>query len=136
MPFGIEFLFDFNGLLIFKNGANGNLWKSDGTTSGTVEITNISTNYFAVMNNHLYFVGNDGDHGHELWNSDGTTLASGGNDNLLCLWDIRNSGDNSNRTQNYHTPRHSVTVMLLPLLYHLLLLIRTCLLYTSPSPRD
>ena len=71
-----SYLFDFNGLLIFKNGANGNLWKSDGTTSGTVELTNISTNYFAVMNNHLYFVSNDGDHGHELWKSDGTTAGT------------------------------------------------------------
>ena len=71
-----SYLFDFNGLLIFKNGYNGKLWKSDGTNSGTVKLTDITGNYFVEMNNQLYFVGYDGAYGHELWKSDGTTAGT------------------------------------------------------------
>ena len=46
------------------------------------------------------------------WNQEGTTLASGGNDNMLCLWDARGSsaaagaGSALGRTQ---APRHVMT---------------------------
>jgi cell division cycle protein 20 (cofactor of APC complex) len=36
------------------------------------------------------------------WNEDGSTLASGGNDNYLCLWDAKMS---SSRRQHWVTPR-------------------------------
>jgi len=36
------------------------------------------------------------------WSPDGTTLASGGNDNTLCLWDVHTSGST-------HSPRFSLT---------------------------
>jgi ELWxxDGT repeat protein len=62
------------------------LWKSDGTTAGTVMVKDIypgidnygvDPNGFAyasaVVGNDLFFLGNDGTTGYELWKSDGTT---------------------------------------------------------------
>lgn len=42
------------------------------------------------------------------WNDDGTTLASGGNENFLCVWDAAISARNSNRAENYQ-PRLLLT---------------------------
>ncbi|MFN6566016.1 ELWxxDGT repeat protein [Dendronalium sp. ChiSLP03b] len=89
-------LIQVNDTLYFfaDNGINGTeLWKSDGTTAGTILVKDInpgsgsSTNYyippdkFAIsysnelidVNGTLYFTANDGTHGIELWRSDGTT---------------------------------------------------------------
>jgi len=58
---------------------NYELWKSDGTTSGTVLVKDINPNGSAVQTtlhksgNTLYFTANDGTNGYELWKSDGTT---------------------------------------------------------------
>ena len=61
------------------DGTNGNeLWKSDGTASGTVMVKDInasgSSNSYAhtVIGNTLYFWADDGTNGYELWISDGT----------------------------------------------------------------
>ena len=66
-----------------NDGSNGEeLWKSDGTASGTVMVKDIrsgSAGSFSsescckpvVMNNELYFSASDGT-GYELWKSDGT----------------------------------------------------------------
>ena len=62
------------------DGTNGvELWKSDGTASGTVMVKNIrsgslsSSPYeFTAIGNTLYFAANDGTNGIELWKSDGT----------------------------------------------------------------
>ena len=67
-----------------SDGTNGvELWKSDGTASGTVMVKDInpgsgeSFSYTpavkpVVMNNELYFQAKDGTSGFELWKSDGT----------------------------------------------------------------
>ena len=83
------------------DGPNGvELWKSDGTASGTVmvkDITSGSAGSFSytpavkpvVMNNELYFNANDGNNGYELWKSDGT--ASG----TVMVKDINIGGSDS-----------------------------------------
>ena len=62
-----------------NDGTNGDeLWKSDGTASGTVMVKDIrsgfGTNFahFTAVGNTLYFQANDGTNGAELWKSDGT----------------------------------------------------------------
>lgn len=79
---------EFNGELYFTAGtdAEGNeLWKTDGTTNGTVLVKDIETNntfgvgfgsnphYFCVYNNKLYFSAFESVQGRELYVTDGTT---------------------------------------------------------------
>ncbi|WP_310557364.1 ELWxxDGT repeat protein [Flavobacterium sp.] len=82
-------LVNINGTLFFSasdsevnsNNQNSELWKSDGTSAGTVKVKEIRTgtyNYGSFPNNltnangTLYFSANDGINGIELWKSDGT----------------------------------------------------------------
>ncbi len=74
-----------DGTLYFvaNDGSNGfELWKSDGTASGTVLVKDIhpSSNSNPVnltnVNGILYFKANDGSNGCELWKSDGTTAGT------------------------------------------------------------
>jgi ELWxxDGT repeat protein len=75
-----------NGLLYFKatNGTNGEeLWKSDGTPAGTVEVKDIYTGAIGsvpddltIWDNKLYFAANDDTHGREIWVSDGTAIGT------------------------------------------------------------
>jgi ELWxxDGT repeat protein len=85
---------------VANDGTNGiELWKSDGTSSGTVMVKDIrsgssSSSPVALVRvgTTLYFVANDGTNGVELWKSDGT--ASG----TVMVKDI-NSGSSSSNPQ-------------------------------------
>ena len=66
------------------DGTNGvELWKSDGTASGTVMVKDInsgsgssSPDRLTAVGNTLYFQANDGTNGYELWKSDGTASST------------------------------------------------------------
>jgi len=66
------------------NGVNDDeLWKSDGTTAGTVLVKDImpgtassSPQGFYEFNNQLFFEANNGANGTELWKTDGTTAGT------------------------------------------------------------
>lgn len=87
---GPYYLKTINNILFFRasDGINGEeLWKSDGTTAGTVLVKDIKvgTMYsnglpyyteFCNVNGTLYFAGDDGINGIELWKSDGTTAGT------------------------------------------------------------
>ena len=73
------------GLLFFfqNDGSNGReLWRSDGTALGTFMVRdlcpgscgsrNMYSNPLAAVGNYVFFAGNDGVHGLELWVTDGT----------------------------------------------------------------
>ena len=76
----------FNNELYFvgMTASGGNeLWKSDGTSAGTVMVKDISPgttssnpSEFFVENGYLYFSADDGLHGKELWRTDGTTAGT------------------------------------------------------------
>ena len=70
------------------------LWKSDGTETGTVVIKNINTSSgswpdkFAIVGSELFFVARDDTHGDELWKTDGTEAGT-----VLIKDIIEGSGD-------------------------------------------
>lgn len=70
----ISQLTNVSGTLFFRghNGTRSALWKSDGTTSGTVVVKQVATDHLTNVNGTLFFNGFDSDHGYELWSSDGT----------------------------------------------------------------
>lgn len=92
-----------NGILFFAldDGLHGvELWKSDGTSIGTIMVKNIKTPQNSInddpgsnpgkltnVNDTLYFAADDGIHGKELWKSDGTEAGT------IMVKDINPSGN-------------------------------------------
>ncbi|MBC7817675.1 MAG: hypothetical protein IAG10_12350, partial [Planctomycetaceae bacterium] len=80
---GPSYLVEINGTLFFAAGNNESgreLWKSDGTTAGTVRVKDINVGsggaYPSELTNvggTLFFTADDGIRGQALWKSDGTT---------------------------------------------------------------
>jgi ELWxxDGT repeat protein len=76
-------LTDINGTLFFyaQGDSSGyELWKSDGTSTGTVLVKDINPGYdsshpngFTNLNGTLFFVANNGTSGRQMWKSDGTS---------------------------------------------------------------
>ena len=89
----------FGDTLYFQanDGEHGNeLWKSDGTTDGTVMVKDIrdgsgssDLSDLTVVGDTLYFSAYDGEHGNELWKSDGTA------DGTVLVKDIRDGSSSS-----------------------------------------
>ena len=89
---GVEMVTAMNGIVFFvaDDGTNGlELWRSDGTADGTRVVANIGPGSangagnsivgggsYPVINNVLYFGGNDGVTGEELWRTDGTAAGT------------------------------------------------------------
>lgn len=85
---GIEPRFDIREMLavgdwlyfVADDGVHGReLWRSDGTEDGTVQVSDInpgsgssSPRWLATFGDDLYFVADDGARGFELWRTDGT----------------------------------------------------------------
>lgn len=78
-------LFSNGSYLLFAantTAAGNELWKSDGTNSGTILLEDINTGHsgadssnpdnFTVLNNIVLFTATDATHGNELWKTDGT----------------------------------------------------------------
>ncbi|MEO8403473.1 MAG: ELWxxDGT repeat protein [Chitinophagaceae bacterium] len=96
----ICYLTTVNNTLFFaaNDGVNGmELWKSDGTSAGTLlvkdiypGIANSSIGYLTNVNSTLFFVANSGTNGTELWKSDGTAAGT------IMVKDIRTGGMGSN----------------------------------------
>lgn len=69
-------------------GTDHELWKSDGTAAGTVQVAQIysahgrytsggaDVNNITIAGSKIFFTANDGVHGNELWESDGTTAGT------------------------------------------------------------
>jgi ELWxxDGT repeat protein len=80
------------------DGPGGNeLWKSDGTAIGTVQVKNIAPgsgnsnpNYLVALGGILYFSASDSVNGNELWKSDGTSPGT------VMVKDIRTGAVSSN----------------------------------------
>jgi ELWxxDGT repeat protein len=77
-------LTNINGTLFFTDGDGlsdaPQLWKSDGTTAGTVMVkdfgSDADTNDLTDVNGTLYFAAFDPLHGTQLWKSDGTSAST------------------------------------------------------------
>lgn len=82
-------LYEVGNTLFFNanDGLHGyELWKSDGTVSGTSMVKDINDNtqgftssdpmFLTSVGNNLYFAANDGEHGFELWRSNGTSTGT------------------------------------------------------------
>ena len=114
-------LTEFNGKLYFtaNDGESGReLYVSDGTAEGTQLVADINPDigsypsgshpsYFTELNGKLYFTANDGEHGNELWVTDGTT------EGTQLVADIKpqtDSSDDYRGSKNGSSPRDLTVV--------------------------
>lgn len=96
----ICYLTRVNNTLFFaaNNGTHGmELWKSDGTTAGTMMVKDInagagssSIGYLTAVGSNVFFVASNGINGTELWKSDGTEAGT------VMVKDIRSGSLGSN----------------------------------------
>ena len=97
---GLDYLLAAGNIVYFAadDGLRGlELWKSNGTSEGTVRVKNIARGAgdsnphgFAEVNGTVFFVADDGAHGRELWKSNGK---AGG---TVLVKDIRSGAEGSN----------------------------------------
>ncbi|MFN4146241.1 MAG: ELWxxDGT repeat protein [Runella sp.] len=76
-----RFLTNANGTLYFtaqENGTTTSLWKSNGSTNGTVKVTELLGTAYGLTNvgNTLYFAADQSGFGFELWKSNGTAAGT------------------------------------------------------------
>jgi trimeric autotransporter adhesin len=82
--FGLRKIWEHNGSFFFVANTSTSddleLWKSDGSTAGTVRVSDINPGTagsmpedFMEFNNTLYFTADNGTAGREIWKTDGTT---------------------------------------------------------------
>ncbi len=83
--------------MAYAAGAGYELWKTNGTTAGTVMVKDIRAGNFgsspvplSVMDGKLYLIANDGTNGSELWKTDGTDSGT------VLVKDIAPGSDSSN----------------------------------------
>ncbi|MEO8721852.1 MAG: T9SS type A sorting domain-containing protein [Ginsengibacter sp.] len=82
-------LFSNGSYLLFAantTSAGNELWKSDGTSAGTILLKDINTghsgadssnpDYFTVLNNIVLFSATDATHGNEIWKTDGSSAGT------------------------------------------------------------
>ncbi len=61
-----------NGTLFFSAGFTAGLYKSDGTSAGTVLVKNVNAFYLTELNGEAYFMNQPGQYASALWKSNGT----------------------------------------------------------------
>jgi ELWxxDGT repeat protein len=131
-----QFLTNVGSLAYFSasDGTDIALWRTDGSLKGTQKLKAFpsadSLRNFTAANGYLYFVGNDGVNGAELWRSDGTTAGTrmvqdlrlgseGSNASSLVaagnrLYFIANDTNNTNVTKFFRTDVDGTAIEAVP----------------------